>query len=90
MAARQLSKTWHWLACIASPDIAGRDTITGDTVRIFDPRRDEWSDHFEWRGADLHGRTPIGRVTVLVLEMNALEFRTVRAALQNKGMGDWT
>ena len=32
------------------PNIAGRDPLTGDLVRLFDPRRDRWSDHFVLEG----------------------------------------
>lgn len=28
------------------PNIAGRDKETDETVRLFDPRRDRWDDHF--------------------------------------------
>jgi len=63
------------LACFAcnihkGPNIAGVDPNTGDVIRLFHPRRDNWEEHFEWRGASLVGRTPIGRVTVDVLEIN--------------------
>jgi hypothetical protein len=37
---------------------------------LFNPRRDKWLRHFRWLGAYLLGRTPIGRVTVDVLNIN--------------------
>lgn len=63
------------LACFAcnnhkGPNIAGVDTATEGIVRLFHPRHDQWNTHFEWRGALLAGRTPIGRVTVDVLAIN--------------------
>lgn len=63
------------LACFAcnnhkGPNIAGVDSETNEIVRLFHPRQDKWTDHFEWRGALLVGLTPVGRVTVDVLAIN--------------------
>ncbi len=63
------------LACFAcnnhkGPNIAGVDTETGQVIRLFHPRQDNWKDHFEWYRAVLVGRTPIGRATVDVLSIN--------------------
>jgi hypothetical protein len=63
------------------PDIAGRDAATGEIVRLFHPRQDRWTDHFEWAGAALVGRTTILRVTIQVLAMNAPDVLAVRGAL---------
>ncbi len=49
------------------PNIAGLDPLTGQLVRLFHPRRDEWADHFDPDGARINGRTPVGRATVQVL-----------------------
>jgi hypothetical protein len=59
-------------------DIAGLDPRTGKLTPLFHPRRHKWGRHFRWQGAYLLGRTPIGRVTVAVLNMNdplRVEFR---------------
>jgi hypothetical protein len=59
------------------PNISGLNPQTGRTVRLFNPRKDRWSRHFEWQGPYL-GRTHTGRVTISLLEINrfeALEFR---------------
>jgi hypothetical protein len=48
------------------------DPETGQMVRLFQPRLDNWSDHFE-RSRDwllILGRTPIGRATVMRLHFN--------------------
>ena len=44
-------------------------------VRLFNPRTDTWSDHFERdvRTADIYGLTDIGRATVLRLRLNRPE-----------------
>jgi hypothetical protein len=63
------------LACFAcnnhkGSNIAGVDEASGDIVRLFHPRQDNWDEHFDWSGAVLLGRTPIGRVTIDVLAIN--------------------
>ncbi len=50
------------------PNIAGY--LHGKHVPLFNPRVDVWSDHFEWRGPVLVGKTPIGQVTIQVLAIN--------------------
>lgn len=50
------------LACIdcnlaKGTNIAGIEPITRDMTELFHPRRDTWSDHFEWRGIYLVGKT---------------------------------
>jgi hypothetical protein len=54
------------------PNLAGIDRVTSRTklVPLFNPRRHKWERHFRWDGPFLHGRTAIGRVTVMVLAMN--------------------
>jgi hypothetical protein len=42
---------------------------------------DKWSEHFEWTGPVLGGRTAIGRVTIRVLAINDPDFLTMREAL---------
>jgi hypothetical protein len=63
------------LACVRcnyhkGPNLSGIDPISGDIVRLFHPRKDEWSDHFRWRGAELLGQSREGRATIAVLEIN--------------------
>lgn len=78
------------LACLhcnrhKGPNIAGRDSASGEVVRLFNPRLDHWVDHFEWKGSELAGRTMIGRVTVEVLAINEPDFLVVRATLVGEG-----
>jgi hypothetical protein len=49
------------------------DPRTGKKVRLFNPRTDAWEEHFRWGQywKRLIGRTPIGRATVIALDMNA-------------------
>jgi hypothetical protein len=50
-------------------------------VRLYHPRRDEWSAHFLWNGNELRGKTLIGQVTIQVLAINDPDVRALRAAL---------
>ena len=61
-----------------------RDPDTRVDVPIFNPRRQEWSDHFVFQitdaGVEIAGRTAIGRATAQHLNMNsakAVEARTL-------------
>jgi hypothetical protein len=66
-----------WLACSLCNDhkgdrIAAPDPVTGELVRLFDPRHQVWSDHFHWtaEGDRIVGLTPTGRATVALLNLN--------------------
>ena len=78
------------LACLhcnrhKGPNIAGRDPITGEIERLFDPRKDAWGEHLQLQGPVVVGLTAIGRVTVQVLAMNEPGFLAARAALVEEG-----
>jgi hypothetical protein len=82
------------LACLhcnqhKGPNIAGRNPETGEVVELFHPRRDRWADHFEWSGADLMGKTAVGRATIQVLAINDPGFRAVRIALRDERSNTW-
>jgi hypothetical protein len=55
-------------------------------TRLFHPRRRKWDRHFRFEGAVIVGRTPIGRVTVAVLQMNLPHRVAQRAALLAEGI----
>ena len=63
------------LPCNAAkgPNAAGYDPHTDTLVPLFDPRTHTWDEHFQWDGPTLLGRTSIGRATIDVLNINALE-----------------
>lgn len=67
------------LACFAcnnhkGTNLTGIDPKTKKIVSLFNPRRHRWQRHFRWDGPVLVGLTPVGRATVLVLEIN-LDYR---------------
>ena len=61
------------------PNIAG--FLDGVHVPLFSPRKDSWTDHFEWAGPLLIGKTSIGKVTIEVLAINLPYRIALRAAL---------
>ena len=48
------------------------DPLIGETVPLFNPRTQKWSDHFAWSidSTRVEGLTPIGRATIVALRMN--------------------
>jgi len=52
--------------------IAAIDPQTGTTVRLFNPNKQNWHEHFRWHSDKIHiiGITPVGRATVLALKLN--------------------
>ncbi|ERT09624.1 HNH endonuclease family protein [Lyngbya aestuarii BL J] len=50
----------------------GFDSETGETVPLFNPRQQRWSDHFVWTadGTNIIGITQIGRATCDRLDLN--------------------
>lgn len=63
-------------------NLTGIDPATGATTLLFNPRRQEWSEHFEWHGATIVGKSAISRTTVVVLQLNAQERVQLRLALR--------
>ncbi len=64
------------LACLKcnsykGPNVAGLDPLTGNATKLFDPRKQQWDDHFQINSdATLAGISPEGRVTIAVLRIN--------------------
>jgi hypothetical protein len=66
-------------------NLSGVDPETGQIERLFDPRHQEWSEHFELQGPYILGSTPTGRTTVSVLMMNEGRRVQLRAELIARG-----
>jgi hypothetical protein len=43
---------------------------TGELVRLFNPRRQRWDDHFVLRGGIIESLTPEGAATARLLKLN--------------------
>jgi hypothetical protein len=67
------------------PNLAGIDPLTGETAALFHPRRDQWSDHFEFDGVRFRGLTAVGRATVAVLAMNDARRMELRSEIHDRG-----
>ena len=73
------------LACVAcnlrkGPNLTGIDPDTGQVVELFNPRMQQWTEHFAWDGCTLVGITATGRTTIRVLDMNSSDRIRVRMA----------
>jgi hypothetical protein len=67
------------------PNLVSFDPETNTRVDLFNPRAHVWGDHFKWNGPLIMGRTPIGRATVQLFNMNEDERVEMRAELENRG-----
>jgi HNH endonuclease len=73
------------LACIdcnlhKGTNLTGIDPQTNEVTERFHPRRQNWDDHFEWRGIHLAGRIAVGRTTIRVLNMNSEDQIALRSS----------
>lgn len=67
---------------------ASNDPETGKEARLFNPRNDNWEQHFKWSDdlSEIIGLTPSGRATVLLLDMNRPGLVNARRALISHGV----
>lgn len=70
------------------PNLTSIDPFTQEIVRLFNPRKDSWIAHFGLSGARIEAITPIGRVTVTLMQMNSDDRLDLRQNLINEGMFD--
>ena len=56
------------------------DPLSNETVSLFHPQRQQWSEHFAWSedGTEIIGLTPTGRGTIAALKMNRPQLIRVR------------
>lgn len=57
---------------------SGKDALTGRVAAFFHPRRELWTDHFQWIGHRVIGLSPTGRATVEALRMNRQMAQAIR------------
>jgi hypothetical protein len=53
------------------PNLTAIEPQTGYITPLFNPRSQVWEEHFKLDGGVISGSTPIGRATVLLLQMNS-------------------
>jgi hypothetical protein len=81
-----------WLACRPcnrnkSDQTHAVDPVTGQTVPLYHPRQQQWTEHFTWSADGTHviGLTPCGRATVKALKLNNSFAITVRRSWVSVG-----
>ncbi|GAB4344348.1 MAG: hypothetical protein OHK0047_37310 [Leptolyngbyaceae cyanobacterium] len=72
------------LACVSCSLRKGarqelEDLETGETVSVFNPRQQDWKQHFAWNGVEMVGLTPTGRATITALNLNRETMLAIRA-----------
>jgi hypothetical protein len=67
-------------------NLAGIDSETDALTPLFHPREHVWDEHFAWAGPELRGLTPVGRVTVDVLNINDADRVEIRRELIASGL----
>ena len=64
------------------PNLSAVDPVTGTVVQLFNPRHDQWEQHFELsKAGEISARTPSGRATARLLQMNTRARVVLRAIL---------
>jgi hypothetical protein len=68
--------------------IAATDSVTGETVSLFNPRVHQWAEHFilDCDSGEIHGLTPRGRATVAALALNSTHAIATRRLLIRLGL----
>ena len=63
--------------------IESPDPVDGAITALFNPRLQQWRDHFKWNEdyTEILGLTPTGRATVRALRMNRSGLINIRGAL---------
>ena len=66
-------------------DLSSIDPATGEVARLFNPRTQDWSDHFRIEGVRIVGSSPEGRATVQLLQLNSHQRLAERRELKRMG-----
>lgn len=67
-------------------DIASYDLTDGALVPFYNPRTQQWQDHFHLEGVFITGKTAIGRVSVEILQFNHPVQVEIRRMLLETGL----
>jgi hypothetical protein len=69
--------------------IDGEDAASGQWVALFNPRTQQWEEHFQWsvqHPFEIVGLSAYGRVTVARLQMNHPDLVSIRRLLAALGI----
>lgn len=64
-------------------DLASYDRDARTVVLLYNPRTQHWQDHFKMDGLTIIGITPVGKVTIQLLQMNRKDQLEVRQQLMD-------
>lgn len=80
-------------SCLGCNSYKGADTtavdpVSGERVPLYHPRAHQWGEHFAWSeaGTRLLGLTPIGRATIVRLDLNREGVVNLRELLRDAGL----
>lgn len=62
------------------------DPETNAVAPMFHPRRDSWTEHFEWDAYEVRGKTAVGRATLAALDFNHRRKVLIRQAEESFGL----
>jgi hypothetical protein len=62
------------------------DPLGGSMTPLFHPRRERWSDHFDWKGTEVVCITTCGRATAALLDLNHPRRLRIRQAEARFGL----
>jgi HNH endonuclease len=62
-------------------DLTSIDPITGEITSLFNPRSQNWAEHFKLEDGYILGLTSVGRTTVFLLKLNEPTRLQIRQAL---------
>jgi hypothetical protein len=79
------------LACLRcnlhkGTNLVSIEPLTGAVTPLFNPRTQNWAEHFELRGGEIIGMTAIGRTTAILLAMNTPDRIELRIDLLAAGL----
>jgi HNH endonuclease len=79
---------WACFQCnrFKGSEVAAFDSETGNLTPIFNPRQHHWTEHFFIESGMIMPKSEIGRVTILVLQLNRSGRVSVRAKLMQSGL----
>lgn len=83
--ADNLALACYWCNRLKGSDLASLDPQTDQITPLFNPRQQNWSDHFRLDGAAIMSLTPEGRATAALLKFNRADRLTARQVLFEAG-----
>jgi HNH endonuclease len=85
--SKNLALSCHGCNLYKSNKLTVFDFVSEESVRLYNPRKDVWGEHFTWakRFTIIVGLTPIGRATIEALKLNRQGLINQREVLHKFG-----